>query len=221
MDRITLNLFEDTWQCQARREELSRGAVVLRAFALTDEAEILAALDKVMGEAPPRHMITPGGFRMSVALTNCGSYGWVTDHTGYRYQPNDPDSGKPWPCMPDVFRKLARDAAATAGFENFKPDACLVNLYAPGARVSLHQDKNERDFNAPIVSVSLGLPAVFMWGGLRRQERPVRVQLTHGDVVVWGGPARLYFHGVLPVKEGCHPATGRRRINLTFRKSVY
>ena len=217
---MTLNLFEDTWQCQARREELSRGAVVLRAFALADETEILAALDKVIAEAPPRHMVTPGGFRMSVALTNCGSYGWVTDHTGYRYQPNDPESGKPWPRMPDVFRELARDAAATAGFENFKPDACLVNLYAPGARVSLHQDKNERDFNAPIVSVSLGLPAVFMWGGLRRQERPVRVQLTHGDVAVWGGPARLYFHGVLPVKEGCHPGMGRRRINLTFRKSA-
>ncbi len=220
MDRMTLNLFEETWQCQARREELSRGAVVLRAFALADETEILAALDKVMEEAPPRHMITPGGFRMSVALTNCGSYGWVTDHTGYRYQANDPDSGKPWPPMPDVFRKLAGDVAATAGFENFTPDACLVNLYAPGARVSLHQDKNERDFNAPIVSVSLGLPAVFMWGGLRRQERPVRVRLTHGDVVVWGGPARLYFHGILPVKEGYHPATGRRRINLTFRKSA-
>jgi DNA oxidative demethylase len=157
---------------------------------------------------------------MSVALTNCGSYGWVTDHTGYRYQANDPDSGKPWPRMPDVFRKLARDAAATAGFENFEPDACLVNVYEPGARVSLHQDKNERDFNAPIVSVSLGLPAVFVWGGLRRLERPVRVRLTHGDVMVWGGPARLCFHGILPIMEGDHPATGRLRINLTFRKSA-
>ncbi|PTR16517.1 DNA-N1-methyladenine dioxygenase [Nitrosospira sp. Nsp2] len=217
---MTLNLFEDLSQCQARREELSRGAVVLRAFALPDEAEILTALGEVVAEAPLRHMVTPGGFRMSVALTNCGSYGWVTDHTGYRYQPTDPDSGKPWPRMPDVFRKLARDAAATAGFENFEPDACLVNLYEPGARLSLHQDKNERDFNAPIVSVSLGLPAVFMWGGLRRQERPARVQLAHGDVMVWGGPARLCFHGVLPLADGCHHATGGRRINLTFRKAA-
>ena len=165
-------------------------------------------------------MVTPGGFRMSVALTNCGSYGWVTDHSGYRYQASDPDSGKPWPRMPDVFRKVARDAAATAGFENFKPDACLVNRYEPGARVSLHQDKNERDFDAPIVSISLGLPAVFLWGGLRRQERPVRVQLTHGDVMVWGGEARLCFHGVLPIMEGYHPATGDCRINLTFRKAM-
>ena len=220
MDSMTLNLFADTFQCQARREELSRGAVILRAFALGEEDEILAAVDEVIAEAPPRHMVTPGGFRMSVALTNCGSFGWVTDRTGYRYQSSDPDSGKPWPRMPDVFRMLARDAAVTAGFENFEPDACLVNIYEPGARVSLHQDKNERDFNAPIVSVSLGLPAVFMWGGLRRQERPVRVQLTHGDVMVWGGPGRLCFHGVLPIVEGYHPATGRRRVNLTFRKSA-
>ncbi len=218
----TFNLFEDkdTAQCQSRLEELCRGAVVLRAFALADEAPVLAALDKVIADAPPRHMVTPGGFRMSVALTNCGSYGWVTDHTGYRYQASDPDSGKPWPRMPDVFRKVARDAAARAGFENFTPDACLVNLYQPGARVSLHQDKNERDFSAPIVSVSLGLPAVFLWGGLRRQERQVRVQLTHGDVMVWGGPARLCFHGVRPVTDGYHPAAGRLRINLTFRKAM-
>ena len=204
----TLNLFEDedTAPCQSRLEELCRGAVVLRAFALADEAPVLAALGEVIAEARPRHMVTPGGFRMSVALTNCGSYGWVTNHRGYRYQASDPDSGKPWPRMPDVFRKVARDAAATAGFENFKPDACLVNRYEPGARVSLHQDKNERDFDAPIVSVSLGLPAVFLSGGLRRQERPVRVQLTHGDVMVWGGGEVMFSrssanYGRLPSRD--------------------
>jgi alkylated DNA repair protein (DNA oxidative demethylase) len=215
---MTLNLFEDTWESQARREELSRGAVVLRAFALADQSDILTTLREVITEAPPRHMVTPGGFRMSVSLTNCGSYGWVSDRGGYRYDGIDPDSGKPWPHMPSVFRRLARDAAAVAGFEDFKPDACLVNRYEPGAKLSLHQDKNERDFDAPIVSVSLGIPAVFLWGGLRRQDRPSRVQLTHGDVMVWGGEARLCFHGVLPIRQAYHPATGHCRINLTFRK---
>ena len=217
---MTLNLFEDTWESQARREELSRGAVVLRAFALADEGDILTSLREVIAEAPLRHMVTPGGFRMSVALTNCGSYGWVSDRGGYRYDGIDPESGKPWPGMPEAFLKVGRDAAAMAGFEDFKPDACLVNRYEPGARLSLHQDKNERDFEAPIVSVSLGIPAIFMWGGLRRQERPARVPLTHGDVMVWGGEARLCFHGVLPIMEGYHPATGGCRINLTFRKAA-
>lgn len=201
-------------------EELCTGATILRSFAVSCDSTIFAALQNVISEAPFRHMVTPGGFRMSVAMSNCGSYGWLTDCTGYRYDVTDPESGKRWPPMPGVFLELAQNAAARAGFEDFEPDACLVNRYEPGARLSLHQDKNERDFSAPIVSVSLGIPAVFLWGDLRREDKPVRVQLTHGDVMVWGGPSRLRYHGVLPLKEGNHPLAGSYRINLTFRKAA-
>lgn len=216
---MTFDLFQDVAQCQAQREELCDGAVLLRSFALKNEAAVFAALRDITAAAPFRHMITPGGFRMSVAMTNCGSYGWVTDRTGYRYDAADPESGKAWPRMPHAFFTLAQDAATSAGFENFQPDACLVNRYETGARLSLHQDKNEHDFNAPIVSVSLGLPAIFLWGGLRREDKTIRIPLMHGDAMVWGGPARLRYHGVLPVKERYHPQTGPYRINLTFRKT--
>ena len=164
-------------------------------------------------------MVTPGGFRMSVAMTNCGALGWVSDPSGYRYDPLDPESGNPWPRMPDSFARLAQDAAAQAGFEGFTPDACLVNRYEPGARLTLHQDRNERDFRAPIVSVSLGLPAVFLFGGLKRADKPARIPLEHGDVAVWGGPARMRYHGVMPLKEGAHALLGNQRINLTFRRA--
>ncbi|HEY9397116.1 MAG TPA: DNA oxidative demethylase AlkB [Burkholderiales bacterium] len=214
---MTLELFEGT--AQGGREALAEGAVVLRGFAVPHEVAIFAALQDITAQAPFRHMITPGGYRMSVAMTNCGAYGWVTDRTGYRYDGMDPDSGKPWPHMPDALVQLARDAAASAGFEDFVPDACLINRYEPGARLSLHQDRNERDFSAPIVSLSLGIPAVFLFGGLRRENKPQRVQLQHGDVVVWGGPARLRYHGVMPLKENHHPLVGGHRINLTFRKA--
>ncbi len=217
---MTLNLFGDAEQGQTWREELCPGAVVLRGFAVLDETAIFAALHGITTKAPFRHMVTPGGVRMSVAMTNCGSYGWVTDRTGYRYDAVDPESGKPWPRMPGVFLTLAQDAAASAGFEGFEPDACLVNRYDPGARLSLHQDKNERDFGEPIVSVSLGIPAIFLFGGSRRDDKPMHVQLTHGDVVVWGGPARLRYHGVMPLKEGYHSLVGGHRINLTFRKAA-
>lgn len=194
---MTLNLFEDAVLSQRQREELCPGAVVLRGFTMPDEAAIFEALGHIAIAAPFRHMITPGGFRMSVAMTNCGFYGWVSDCTGYRYDATDPESGKPWPRIPGVFLKLAQDAATSAGFENFKPDACLVNRYEPGSRLSLHQDKNERNLDAPIVSVSLGIPAIFLWGG----------------------PARLRYHGVLPIREEYHPLTGLHRINLTFRQT--
>jgi alkylated DNA repair protein (DNA oxidative demethylase) len=202
------------------RQKLREGAVLLRGRALPVDRALLAAIDRISAQAPLRRMTTPGGFQMSVAMTNCGSAGWVTDRTGYRYDPRDPDSGAPWPAMPDVFLALARAPADEAGFAGFVPDACLINCYAPGTRLSLHQDKDERDHGQPVVSVSLGLPATFQFGGLKRNDRPLKVPLRHGDVVVWGGPARLVYHGVLALKEGEHPALGRRRFNLTFRKAL-
>ena len=173
----------------------------------------------IVKQAPFRHLVTPGGHRMSVAMTNCGTLGWVSDHTGYRYDAIDPESGQPWPAMPTVLRRLAADAADDAGFNGFAPEACLINRYVPGAKLSLHQDKDELDFAAPIVSVSLGLPAIFLFGGLKRADKPRRYRLEHGDVVVWGGPSRLFFHGVAPLADGEHAVMGRQRINLTFRKA--
>jgi len=198
---------------------MAEGAVLLRGFARPVEAELVAALRDIAEQAPFRHMLTPGGHQMSVAMTNCGGFGWVTDRTGYRYDANDPRTGKPWPAMPASFCQLAEQAAARAGFRDFSPDACLVNRYEPGARMSLHQDRDEHDFRAPIVSVSLGLPAIFLFGGLKRSDRPRRFRLEHGDVVVWGGPTRLAFHGVAPLADGAHASMGRQRINLTFRKA--
>ena len=217
---MSMNLFASASGDISWKEALSPGAVVLRGFASTDEAVLLAALNGVIALAPFRHMITPGGYRMSVAMTNCGSFGWVTDRTGYRYDAIDPESGHPWPQMPDSFLNLATSAAAQAGFQEFVPDACLINRYEPGASLSLHQDKNERDFGEPIVSVSLGIPAVFLFGGSKRADKPRRIPVTHGDVMVWGGLARLHYHGVMPLKEGYHPFVGRYRLNLTFRKAA-
>ena len=200
--------------------QLSEGAMLLRRRALSFEARLLAALDRVVEQAPFRHLVTPGGFEMSVAMTNCGSVGWVSDRSGYRYDPRDPQSGRSWPEMPDVFLQLATEAATEAGYPAFLPDACLINLYKPGARLSLHQDRDERDHSNPIVSVSLGLPATFQFGGLKRTDPIRKIPLQHGDVVVWGGPSRLFYHGVLALKDGEHETLGRKRINLTFRKAL-
>jgi len=216
---LTADLFERLSDARPSQEVIAEGAVLLRGFAKPFEADLIAALRDVVEQAPFRHMVTPGGHQMSVAMTNCGSAGWVTDRSGYRYDANDPEAGRPWPAMPPSFRELAGQAADRAGFGGFSPDACLVNRYQPGARMSLHQDKDEHDFGAPIVSVSLGLPAVFLFGGLKRSDRPRRFRLQHGDVVVWGGPARLAFHGVASLADGEHPLMGRQRINLTFRKA--
>ena len=193
--------------------------MLLRGFAKPFEADLIADIGDIVARAPFRHMVTPGGHAMSVAMTNCGGAGYVTDRTGYRYDANDPEAGRPWPAMPPSFRALAGRAATEAGFSNFSPDACLINRYQPGARMSLHQDKDEHDFGAPIVSVSLGLSAVFLFGGLRRNDKPQRYRLQHGDIAVWGGPARLRFHGVAPLADGEHASMGRQRINLTFRKA--
>jgi alkylated DNA repair protein (DNA oxidative demethylase) len=206
---------------QSESKELpGEGAVLLRGFATGDAVRLMDALQVLLTVAPFRHMITPGGYRMSVAMTNCGEAGWVSDRTGYRYDPVDPDTGNAWPRMPDVFQSVATGAAAEAGYEGFQPDVCLINRYEPGSKLSLHQDRDERDFTAPIVSVSLGLPAVFLFGGTRRSERPRRIRLESGDVAVWGGPSRLVFHGIAPLADGEDGLTGRCRINLTFRKAL-
>ena len=216
---MTADLFDSVAEAQPSREEIADGAVLLRGFVRPIESELIEAVRAIVAQSPFRRMTTPGGHLMSVAMTNCGERGWITDHTGYRYDPIDPRTGAPWPAMPQVLRDLARRAAEQGGFQSFAPDACLVNRYEPGTRLSLHQDKDELDFSAPIVSVSLGLPATFLFGGLARADKPRRFRLVHGDVVVWGGPSRLAFHGVAPLAEGEHPLLGRIRINLTFRRT--
>lgn len=201
------------------RQRLGPAAMVLRGFVLPYVQEVMPAIEAITALAPFRHMVTPGGFTMSVALTNCGALGWTTDRRGYRYAAVDPDTGEPWPAMPEVFARLASAAAKAAGFDAFEPDTCLVNRYTPGARLSLHQDKNERDYDAPIVSVSLGMAATFLFGGPARTDPTVKVLLHHGDVVVWGGADRLRYHGVMPLKDEPHELLGSQRINFTFRKA--
>jgi alkylated DNA repair protein (DNA oxidative demethylase) len=202
------------------REAMAPGAVLLRGYALPRETELLAAIEAVAAEAPFRHMMTPGGFTMSVAMTTCGSAGWVTDRKGYRYSRTDPLSGKAWPPMPASFRALATEAAKEAGYAAFQPDSCLINRYEPGTKLSLHQDQDEQDYSQPIVSVSLGLPANFLFGGPERGDPTAKFPLQHGDIAVWGGPSRLFFHGVASLKDGAHPRLGRKRINLTFRRAL-
>jgi len=216
---LTMDLFASVADPHPSPGRIAEGAVLLRKFVGSLDAELVGVLSEIEAEAPFRHMVTPGGYPMSVAMTNCGSAGWITDRTGYRYGANDPETGKPWPAMPPPFLELARRAADRGGFADFSPDVCLINRYVPGARLSLHQDKDELDFKAPIVSVSLGLPAIFLFGGLKRSDKIRRFRLEHGDVAVWGGPARLSYHGVAPLAEGEHPRLGRQRINLTFRKT--
>lgn len=219
MGGVTADLFDDVDTPEPTQEGLAAGAVRLRGFARGMDSALLQALDGVLLAAPLRHLVTPGGYTMSVAMSNCGPLGWVSDRRGYRYSTVDPVSGQPWPAMPQSWKTLAGRAAAEAGFDGFEPDACLINQYQPGSKLSLHQDRDESDFSAPIVSVSLGLPAVFLFGTERRADRPQRYHLQHGDVVVWGGPARLAYHGVAPLADGEHALLGRRRINLTFRRA--
>ena len=216
---MTADLFDNAELLPAR-EQIAEGAMLLRGFCRPIQYELLGAVEAITAQSPFRQMVTPGGYQMSVAMTNCGSLGWVSERSGYRYDRNDPVTGQPWPEMPAIFHELAGQAAAQAGFAGFRPEACLVNRYEPGARLSLHQDRDEKNYDQPIVSVSLGLPATFLWGGLKRSERTVRYRLQHGDVVVWGGPSRLVFHGVAPLADGEHALVGRRRINLTFRRAL-
>jgi DNA oxidative demethylase len=217
---VMATLFDDLLQEDREPVELASGAVLLPAFALESATILAVRLDQIIAASPLRRMVTPGGFEMSVEMTNCGTLGWITDKSGYRYESADPLTGSNWPAMPTEFLKLAQEAATEGGFRDFTPNACLVNRYEPKSRLSLHQDKNEKDFSAPIVSVSLGLPARFLFGGTERSDPTTSVPLHHGDVVVWGGPSRLRYHGVAPVFEGSHPLTGRYRVNLTFRRAA-
>jgi len=200
------------------QERLEEDAVLLHGFARGEAALLVEEAERIARLAAFRRLVTPGGHVMSVAMTNCGRVGWVSDRSGYRYDPIDPDTGKRWPAMPAAFLDVAVRAAAEAGFANYDPDACLINRYLAGNKLGLHQDRDEKDARAPIVSVSLGLPAMFLWGGKRRSDPTRRLRLENGDVVVWGGRARFVYHGVAPIKDGEHPLTGRARINLTFRK---
>jgi alkylated DNA repair protein (DNA oxidative demethylase) len=213
-----MDLFDDLPpHPDSARLALAPGAVLLRGWARDADVALLQAVEAVITQAPLRHMQTPGGYTMSVATTSCGALGWVSDPHGYRYAARDPHTDQPWPAMPDCLLTLAQAAAAEAGYANFQPEACLINQYVPGAKLSLHQDKDEKDLSAPIVSVSLGLSAVFLFGTPVRKDGPQRYRLVHGDVVVWGGQSRLAYHGVQPLEEGVHALLGRRRINLTFR----
>ena len=217
---MSLDLFaEQDLQQPARVERISEQGFVLRGFALPWSNELLTALGSVLQQSPLRQMQTPGGFTMSARLSSCGDLGWTTDRDGYRYSPIDPLSAQPWPAMPGVFLALAEAAARACGFNDFVPDACLINAYAPGAKMSLHQDKNERSYTAPIVSISLGLPAIFQFGGFQRSDPTRRISLFHGDVVVWGGVDRLRFHGVMPIKPGHHSLLGEQRLNITLRQA--
>jgi alkylated DNA repair protein (DNA oxidative demethylase) len=199
-------------------EPLEEGALLLRGFCTKEAPALVAEIARIAEAAPFRHLTVPGGHIMSVAMTNCGRVGWASDRRGYRYDPLDPDRGEAWPPMPPLFIDLAARAAAEAGFANYDPDACLVNRYAAGAKLGLHQDRDEQDQYAPIVSVSLGIPATFLWGGKKRNDPVRRFRLESGDIAVWGGPARFVYHGVAPLKAGDHPLTGAVRLNLTFRK---
>ena len=211
-----MDLFDDA---QTFKLEIVKHAFLLKAFALENQHDVIADLISVINQAPLRHMMTKMGFAMSAAMTNCGALGWVSDRAGYRYDAKDPATNKPWPLMPASFQQLAALAAAEAGFGDFQADSCLINQYQVGASMGLHQDKNELDFTQPIVSVSLGIPATFQFGGLARTDKTLKIPLVHGDVVVWGGQSRLNFHGIAPLKMNTHPILGAYRYNLTFRKA--
>jgi len=215
----TFDLFADHEPQTGGNEQIGPDSWLLRGFALPGIEDLISAVQTILHQAPFRHMTTPGGLDMSAALSSCGTLGWVTDRHGYRYSKTDPQTGRAWPAMPESLMRLAQSAAQIAGYPGFVPDACLMNQYVPGAKMSLHQDKDEQDHRWPVVSVSLGIPAIFQFGGLQRADKPRRIALFHGDVVVWGGEDRLRFHGILPIKQANHPLLGEQRVNLTFRKA--
>lgn len=202
------------------REELEAGAVLLRQFATPQAATLLQTLHRLTRQAPFRHMRTPGGGTMSAAMASCGALGWVSSTQGYTYTPVDPASQQPWPAMPASFVSLAQDAAKAAGYAGFTPNACLLNRYQNDSHMGLHQDRDEGDTTHPIVSLSLGRTGLFMWGGQNRRDKIRTIALEHGDVLVWGGPARLHYHGIKGLGPNPHPLTEQTRYNITFRHVV-
>jgi len=205
-----MNLFDDA-------VDICPGMRLLPSFA--DSAQSFAAVQSVLAIAPLRQMQTSRGFKMSVETSSCGDLGWISDRKGYRYVDCDPLSEEPWPAMPTVLFELAQSAALEAGYAGFSPDSCLINHYAPGTQMGAHQDKDEVDFSQPIVSVSLGISARFFVVGPERTGKSTSVDLTDGDVIVFGGPSRRFFHGVRKIKPTTHPVLGPHRWNLTFRKA--
>ncbi|MBM3816620.1 MAG: DNA oxidative demethylase AlkB [Actinobacteria bacterium] len=197
--------------------EVAPGVVLFRGAVESAAEALLSEIEQIVAVSPLRRVMTPMGKPMSVEMTNCGSVGWVSDRMGYRYESIDPVTNQPWPTMPALFADAATEFASLAGYRDFVPDVCLINRYSPGSKMGLHQDRDENDFSQPIVSVSLGLPITFKIGGQRRTDPTVSTKLQHGDVVVFGGPARLAFHGVGTLRRGTHPLTGANRYNLTIR----
>ena len=214
---MNLDLFDLSNNGESWIETITDDAVVLRQYLVNRSDELAEAIKTIEAKAPFRHMKTAGGFTMSAAITGCGDYGWISDRQGYRYSKVDPVTAQPWPEMPEVLKTIGKECARKAGYSDYNPDACLINRYSPGAKMSLHQDKDERDFTAPIVSISLGVPATFLFGGQQRADKTIKVPVMHGDVVVWGGTSRLFFHGVSTIKSAYHPFWGESRINITFR----
>jgi alkylated DNA repair protein (DNA oxidative demethylase) len=208
-----MNLFTEL-ETEPTYEEIAPGAALMRGLALADDRELFEAVERVIFSAPLRQMMTAGGQRMSIMGTDCGAVRWIAD----KYVGHDPLRPRRWPPMPPILNAFAIRCATRAGFPDFRPDACHVNRYQAGNRLGLHQDRNECDLTQPIVSVSFGLECVFLFGGLERGDPARHILLEHGDVIVWGGPSRMRFHGVQPLKPGSHPLTGPYRINLTFRK---
>jgi len=200
--------------------ELAPGALLLRGAAEACATDLLSQIEGVIMVSPLRTVVTPMGKSMSVEMTNCGDVGWVSDRTGYRYETIDPLTNLSWPAIPALFAQLANGVAEQAGFPEFHPDACLINRYAMGSKMGLHQDRDEQDFAQPIVSVSLGLPITFNFGGGTRTSPTTKTELRHGDVVVFGGQSRLAFHGVGTLRRGQHSLTGPYRFNLTFRRAI-
>jgi len=208
-----MNLFSQL-VAEPTHEEIFPGAVLMRSLALPQDNEFFTAAEAIIAARPLHHTTTPSGLPMGVMVTDCGDSRAFAN----RWDTANPERMRLWPPMPPLLRDFAIRCAVRSGFPQFRPDACHINRYQAGTKLGLHQDRHECDWTQPIVSLSFGLECIFLLGGLQRTDKPRRILLEHGDVIVWGGPSRMRFHGVQPLKPGHHPLTGPYRYNLTFRK---